>query len=300
MKHPNFFIVGAPKCGTTSLAFYLGDHPNCFMSNPKEPLFFSSDMQYPHPKTPHMEKYLEYFEGANESHLAVGEASTNYIFSPAALRNIYEFDPNAKIIAMLRNPVDMIYSYHLYRVNRCQETVLDFAKVWAMQETRKNGQKIPKDQPKPLWYYPMVGRLGDHVERIFNVFPREQVKIIFFDEFNKETQRVYKEVLDFLGLPQYEKAEFERYNAYAPLKWRQMQYVIDRIGPNFGPIVQGLKKMLGIKRLGFLNGLRRLNTASHEKEPLPPELRQQMNEEFRADVAKLSRILNRDLSHWQQ
>ena len=101
MRKPDFFIVGAPKCGTTALYEYLRPHPNVFMSTVKEPHFFAKDLgSYPHIKTD--EEYAALFAGANEQHLRVGEASVYYLRSAVAIPNIREFNPDARLIAMFR------------------------------------------------------------------------------------------------------------------------------------------------------------------------------------------------------
>lgn len=148
MKPPNFFIVGAPKCGTTTLWTYLYEHPNCYMTPTKEPNYFTTDLQ-PFYKIDSRDEYIKLFEGAGESHIAVGEASTAYLLSHEAMKNIYNFDPKAKIIVMLRNPVDLVYSYHLFRVFLGVERVRSFDRVWEIQEDRKNGKNIPPPANPP-------------------------------------------------------------------------------------------------------------------------------------------------------
>ena len=115
MPIPNFFIVGAPKCGTTALCEYLKYHPNVFMSTPKEPHYFAEDFErYRHVKTE--DKYLALFGDCNDRHLMIGEASVFYLRSTRAVSLIRDFNPDAKIIVMLRNPVDMVYSLSLIHI----------------------------------------------------------------------------------------------------------------------------------------------------------------------------------------
>ena len=115
MKKPNFFLIGGPKCGTTSLQEYLAQNPKIFMCTPKEPCYFDSDLPWPDsPKTER--EYMRLFENANDSHMAVGEASTNYLYSAVAVEKILRFNPCAKFIVMVRNPIDMAISLHSYSV----------------------------------------------------------------------------------------------------------------------------------------------------------------------------------------
>src|SRR6056297_911031 len=143
---PNFYIVGAPKSGTSALAFYLSEHPQVFFSRPKELFYWSDDHQ--HARDLHsvytLDDYLKFFQGANPTtHRAIGEGSVNYLQSHNAIENILKFNPEAKFIAMLRDPVDVAYGMHGELVRHYFEDVLDFEKAWALQSDRANGNRIP-------------------------------------------------------------------------------------------------------------------------------------------------------------
>ena len=120
---PNFFLAGAPKCGTTSLSEYLRAHPNVFMCCPKEPFYFDDDLTRIH-AVGSFDDYLALFRNCGEEHLAVGEASTCYLFSRNAMKRIHAFNDEAKIIVMFRNPADFLPSLHaelLFNFNEDQE-----------------------------------------------------------------------------------------------------------------------------------------------------------------------------------
>ena len=113
MRRPNFFIVGAPKCGTTALYEYLKTHPNIFLSTPKEPDFFCKDIPEHFENFPNtFEDYLSLFQSANDNHVAVGEATALYLYSRVAIKDIYQLYPDAKIIVLVRSPIDMAQSLH--------------------------------------------------------------------------------------------------------------------------------------------------------------------------------------------
>jgi hypothetical protein len=119
---PNFFIVGAPKCGTTALYEYLQPHPRIFLSRIKEPHYFARDLgSYPRIKT--AQEYAGIFAESTSEHLALGEASVYYLRSAVAIPLIREFNPAARLIAMFRNPVDMVYSLHSQLLYVSEETV---------------------------------------------------------------------------------------------------------------------------------------------------------------------------------
>ena len=124
MKKPNFFIIGAPKCGTTSMASWLSEHPSIYMSPVKEPHHYSGDFNYGDYRD--LNKYLSLFKEANESHIAVGEASAWYLNSKKAIFNIEAENPNAKYIVLLRNPVEMAPSLHQQLIFSGKEDIKNF------------------------------------------------------------------------------------------------------------------------------------------------------------------------------
>src|SRR3954468_1950993 len=111
MPSPSFFIVGAPKCGTTSLNDYLRQHPRIFIPERKELHYFGSDLTFLKTQRPTREEYLAHFAAAQPQQIA-GEASVWYLYSQLAAREIHDFCREAKFIIMLRNPVDMMHSLH--------------------------------------------------------------------------------------------------------------------------------------------------------------------------------------------
>ena len=132
MKEPNFFILGAPKCGTTALAQYLSDHPKVFMTDPKEPHHFNTDQNYGDFKD--AERYRKLFQDAGPEHQCVGEASVWYLYSKDAVANIEATIGAPRYIAMLRNPVEMAASLHEQLVYSGNENITSFEKAWAAQE----------------------------------------------------------------------------------------------------------------------------------------------------------------------
>lgn len=296
---PSFFIVGAPKCGTTALYEYLRPHPNIFMAEIKEPHFFARDLgTYPRIKT--LDDYQALFAGAGDEHLQVGEASVYYLRSTVAIPNIREFNPAARLIAMFRNPVDMVYSLHSQLLHVSEETVADFATAWRLQERRAKGLDVPPGIRSPLLVqYYQVGQFGTQTERLLACFPREQVKLILYDEFAASPQRVYDEVIGFLGVPHDGRSEFPRINENkgARLSWLRRFY---RKPPSaLREAVRGLKRTVGGETISAAKKrLVALNTVRERRPPLAPELRAELVAAFRDEVALLGRLMNRDLSHW--
>ncbi len=296
---PNFFIVGAPKCGTTALYEYLRPHPNIFMASHKEPHFFASDLgTYPFIKT--LEEYTRLFADAGEQHLRVGEASVYYLRSQTAIANIREYSPDARLIAMFRNPVEMLHSFHAQLLYVAEESEADFETAWRLQEQRRNGIGLPpRSRGSFLVQYAELARFGTQTERLLSVFPREQVKLILYDDFAASPQAVYDEVIAFLGIPHDGRREFPRINEgkRARLAWLRDFY--RKPPPPLRSAFRGLKRAVGGEGISTVaRKLVALNTVKERRAPLSPEFRAELVETFRDEVALLSRILGRDLSHW--
>jgi hypothetical protein len=138
---PNFFIIGAPKSGTTSLANYLSAHPEVHFSDPKEPKYFHSDFHPEHRYALDEGGYLGCFDPGEMSRCsAVGEGTVWYLYSEVAVSRILEFNPEARLIAMLRNPVDLAYSLHSQLLYGGHENLESFEEAWRAQEDRAQGR----------------------------------------------------------------------------------------------------------------------------------------------------------------
>ena len=295
MMTPNFFIVGAPKCGTTALVSYLQDHPNLFLSNPKEPCFFDKDLYRDIKMTP--EAYYSLFEKADEiAHKAVGESSVSYLFSQCAVAEILKFNPEARFIAMLRNPLELVPSWHSQKVFEGRENILDFAAAWRAEADRRNGKRpSPSGWEIKTLLYSQWGLLGDQVERLLSQVPRERVMLILFEDFTADTAKVYRQVLSFLGLPDDGRSHFPRVNEGKQVLSPRLQQSLAFVKLN----AEKVKNLLGITRAGgVVNALFAWNSRSASRKPLPEDLHREMSDFYRQDVQKLSSLLGRDLSHW--
>lgn len=295
MVKPNFFILGAPKCGTTALSRYLGRYPNVFISHPKEPMYFDSDLAKHVTLTE--EDYLALFRDADPSlHKAVGEGSTTYLFSERAVPEILKFRPDAKFIVMLRNPVDMVPALHSENFFRGAENLSDFEAAWRAEKERKKGRGLPHlcVEPRRFWYSEW-GMLGNQVERLFALVPKERVKVILFEDFAGQTEKIYGEVLGFLGVLPDQRQNFEKINVNKVVRWgwvhRWLAYI--------GTWIWMIKSKLGIKRgTDIVERMMLWNSRFERRKSIPPGLRSEMARFYREDVQKLSRLVGRDLSGW--
>jgi hypothetical protein len=297
---PNFFIIGAPKCGTTALSQYLSSHSKVFLSSIKEPHYFAKDfLQFRPYYVNTKEEYLDLFAQATKQHIAIGEASVWYMLSKVAVCNIHQFNPNAKIIIMLRNPIDMVYSLHSQFVFSLVEDEPDFEKAWFLQEARAAGINLPKnakkqDRSPELLQYGAVGKFGQQLEKVYSIFPKEQVKVILFDEFKEASAQVYRDVLTFLNVPCDGRKNFQPVNENKFHKLFWMAKLTQDTPESIMKIVQ----KLGFKNTGLLHFLNRLNIKKAKRKSLSDSFRSELGTYFSEDMRLLSQLINRDLDHW--
>ncbi len=297
IKKPNFFIIGAPKCGTTALSEYLRGHPDVFFSNPKEPDYFNTDYSKRKRKFLNEEEYLKGCFSGSLNYKAVGEGSLRYLHSKEAVSNILEFNSDAKFIVMLRDPVDMYLSLHRSQsLSGLWEDISCPEKAWRAQEERKEGKNVPRFCSDPnLLQYGEVCKTGEQLERLYNLVSKDKVLVIFFDDLKKDTRREYQRVLQFLNLPDDGHDDFSVINKRKETR----SHALNSIFRNCGILARGvgIKSSFGMRKL-----LKRINTkrGSNKKPQISSEFRKELAEYFNKDVDKLSNLTGRDLSHWLQ
>lgn len=306
MKRPNFFIVGAPKCGTTALFSYLGEHPEIYipdspdslesvMGGKKELHYFGSDLPF---NRPSLDKYLAYYtEAGEEKHL--GESSVFYLYSKNAAQEIHEFCPSARIIMMLRNPIDMMYSWYSQLLFWGDETLEDFEAALNAEPQRLMGQGIPpkSDHPAACYLYREIAKYSEQIERYLQVFDREQIHIIVFDDFKKDTKTTYQAVLKFLGnIDNDFEPDFKVVNSNKTTRNKAIQKFL-RHPPKFSRTL--IKAVVPpFLRKELRQKAQQYNTKVETRKEISEELRSRLSQEFKGEVEKLSQVLNRDLTYW--
>ena len=295
MKKPNFFILGAPKCGTTSLAMWLSEHPNIFMCPIKEPHYFNADGLQ---RIKTLEQYEGLFTDAKPEHVAVGKASTHYLYSKEAVPRILEYQPEAKFIVCIRNPIEMAPSLHAERVFNGVETVKDFEKAWKLQSQRKMGKCIPKTAKKDpeRLQYGAYCRLGEQLKGVYNFVSKEKVLVLVLDDIAKNPRQEYQKVLSFLGVPDDGKNEFPVYNPRKVLRSVFLAYMIKTLSN----VTSSIKQFIGFpKEFGIISRMRHyINKRTTKKEILSCEMKLDLCNYFRDDICLLEKLLNRDFSYW--
>lgn len=292
---PNFFIIGAPKCGTTALSNYLASHPNIFFSQVKEPHFFATDMKYRTVRR--VSDYMKLFENVNSNiHFAIGEGSTTYLFSKVAIENIMTFNPLAKIIVMIRNPVDMVVSLYFQHLGEDgYENLRSFEEAWQAEKRRKLGKDVPFTCPDPqLLFYSEWGKLGSQLQRLFNRVPKKQTLVILFDDFINDTKNIYCNAVSFLGL------QDDGRTTFPPIRERRVirNYIYHKLITFLMRVWMPARSTLtGGRGFGIYTRYFNWNSRS-TKTIISSDVKRELTNFYHDEILLLEEILHRDLSSW--
>jgi hypothetical protein len=297
---PDFVIIGAPKCGTTSLHATLQLHPKVFLSAIKEPHYFAFD----YPKRREVESLRDYdglFSKAKENQVR-GEASVYYLSSEEAVPAILGRRPDAKFIALVRNPVDLFVSFHNELLKGFDEDIQSPESAWRMQERRAQGFDVPKHciVPTTLQYRYMCN-LGRQLERVFRLVPESQRLVVLYDDLRRDTMSTMEKITTFLGVSSdgidviFESNKFGRYNnKLAPRLMRAgiENLAIRRIRAKVKPFLNqcGIRPMAWLMQVSLENA---------PKPVLTDAFREELTDTFSDDVRVLEQLLGRDLSNWR-
>jgi len=295
VKRPDTFIVGTFKAGTSTMWRELDQHPQIFMSEVKEPMYFGQDLSARYRRMT-TDEYLALFKDAREDQRA-GEASPWYLYSTSSAREIKEFSPEARIIIMLRNPVDVMYSQHSQLVFNLREDLTDFGEALAAEEDRAAGHRIPADalRPEALLYRRSV-RFPEQVARYLESFGREGVHFIVFDDLATGPAGVYRSTLEFLGVDSTFTIDHTVENANKAPRSKLLQRLMFAPPRPFRSMYGRLRGMPVMHRLR--DRIARSNVESVKRQAMEPELRRQLTEEFAPQVKELGDLIGRDLSAW--
>ncbi len=296
---PAFLILGAAKSGTSALHRYLLQHPQVFMPTPKELRFFAYEGGIPEFRGPGDREanqglpttwtaYLAFFRSAGNR--VCGEASPIYLYHPRAPERIHRYLPEARMIVILRHPVERAFSHYLHLVRSGRET-LSFREALEAEERRiREGWEWS-------WHYRRVGLYGEQLERYFALFPKEQFRIFLYEEFSRDPAHVLREILSFIGVdPEQIPSVLPRVNVSGIPRNRTVFQVWWGVYTRPNPLKTLAKRVLPARvraRIG-----EQVTRTLLRKPRIPPDLFRELLDFYREDIQKLSRLLGRDLSHW--
>lgn len=308
---PNFFLVGAPRCGTTSISKYLSWHPEVCFSRPKELHYFNRDWRLDAESLHHgyLDRYFPHFDPAR--HRAVGEGSVSYLYEPEAIRRILAIQPEARFLVTLRNPIDMIRSYHWRLLFLLEEDQPDFAIAWDLQDLRRRGERVPPLCRDPrLLQYREIASLGTHLAALFEVAGRERCRVVVADDLRCEPEAVYRELFRFLGISEDLEAVatasgqrgFPQGHRGKTYRWRWLHRILFKPPAILFPAAERreLSRSVRPSRVKQLHKrLVRFNRIKADPPPLSSELRARLGTELSEEIRLLEGLLGRDLGEWR-
>ena len=293
---PTFLVIGAAKSGTTALHHYLRQHPDIFMSHPKELKFFPWENWRPDYRGPgdgaglssiitSVEEYGACF-AAGAGYTARGESSPQYLYFPRAAERIRHHIPDAKLIAILRHPADRAYSHYLMLQREGRET-LTFRQALVAEEQRV------ADLWGHTWHYLRRGFYAAQLKPYFDLFEREQLRVYLHEDFLADPVGLTQDVFRFLKVDDTFTSDVSiRHNETRLPRHRALHEYLSHPLPAKALIMRLIPDTLS-RTIG--DRVRRLNQS---KAVLPRRLRRQLIGLYREDIIKLQDILRRDLSHW--
>lgn len=287
---PNFLVIGAAKSGTTSLHWYLTEHPAVFMTSVKDPAYFAYGVDaagrllWGNPDLhifpiKSLSEYERLFAEAGNA-AAVGEASTTYLECPQSATRIRDLIPGARILCSLRHPVERAYSdYLMYLRSRGRRfdpaRELTATSVWA----------------RPDSHWMRVGRYHEHLSRYYDAFPRDQICVLLFDDLNRNPQRFVRDTYQFLKVDPEFVPDIETPHAAGGIPASLMLESLFARGTR-----SAIKPWVPTRAA---NWLRKLRGRSMRQAPrLPADLKQELTGHFRDDITKTSELIGRSLQHW--
>jgi hypothetical protein len=299
---PNFFLIGAAKSGTSAIWHHLREHPRIYMSPRKQTRFFAFDVEDPdfrgpapiNPQRPYaitdLETYHALFDGV-EDEVAIGEASWTYLYAPEASRRIREYAPEAKLIAILRNPADRAYSHFRQNIQAGREPLTDFAQALEQEGARIRANWWPE------FHYVQMGFYSAQLARYYDAFDRDQIKIYLYEDLSENPYGLLRDAFEFLGVDEtFTPEAIIRSNPSGAPKSKSL-YSLFRRAELGMPVIERVisrEKLEPIVRLG-----RNLDNRNITHLHLTPEERTRVIDAyFREDVLRLQDLIQRDLGAW--
>lgn len=295
-RWPDFFIVGAPKCGTTSLYAVLKSHPAVFFPENKEPMFFNADLSHPHAVRSES-AYSGLFSGARPDQVC-GDASTLYLSSLVAPEAIRQRRPDAKIIILIRDPVEQMYSWYRHLKYWGYENAPSFADAIALQSERHEGHKLPIGNICDNWLqYEEMASFSRQIDRYRGTFPESQLGVWLLEDLKEVPNETLVDIASFLGLDSTLVSEHgvpEKNTNKAlrfPVLKRSLQVM--RAYPGLRAFLKATIPVNVRKKL--LLGVNKISTRKEKAPPMSPELRLTLRHRMMPEVRRLSEIVGQDL-----
>lgn len=315
-SQPFACVVGAPRCGTTTLSRLLQAHPQVGFSAVKEPHFFSM-VDLDEKNDDELRDFIvghylaRYFPEVDPSAKLIAEGSVSYLYAPERMRAILRLWPEAKFIIAARDPLQLIPSFHQRLLYQGDEVEKDLERAWRLIEERRSGRNVPRSclDARQL-FYDEAARFGEHVGRFFEIVGRERCHVVLFDDLQADPQKVHDDLIAFLGLEPAPMPEERPHRSARGFKIGWLQRLLKRppvarsvlAGQQFRKRVtdapQREPSWLSRKVMDTRLALLRWNRAPAPRTRMSPALANEIRETLREDTLAFARLIGRDLSHW--
>ena len=283
----NFFIVGAPKCGTTAWYEYLRSHPDVYFPEMKEPCFFATD--FPSLRQVGSERDYDRLFIDGGSARIIGDASADYLFSTAAAEGIARYNPDARILILLRDQEEFLPSIHNQHLLGFWEEIEDFERAWSLSE--RGRAPAACTEPRMLDYRAM-GRFDEQVARYLDAFPREQVLVLRFRDWTADPRAAYLRILEFLALPDDGRSDFPQINQGTSYRSRGLVRFFVHPPNWIRTVLRPAKRLLALESGALVGKATGLLSRPGYKKQISPSLRQEVRRYYAEDNARLEARLN--------
>jgi hypothetical protein len=308
------FVVGAPRCGTTTLSRFLRGHPAIRFPAVKEPHFFaqhdlrglSDDALRRRVEAEYLNRFFQNGEGRRVG----ADCSVTYLYTPELLEPVLRIWPESRFVIALRDPLTMLPSLHQRLLFMGDEMLTSFAKAWAAVPDRAAGRRIPRGCVEPRWLrYDEAARFGTYVERLFKVVGKERCLPVIFDDLAADPGGEYRNLMDFCGLEPVPGAEVTAHRSGKAVRIQWLQRLLKRPP---AALAKQLAKDRYLSRardedagelnpgkiLSLRKRLLQWNRIDASAPPLSAKLQLELRAHYKPEIDRLSRLIGRDLGHW--
>lgn len=289
---PHFLIVGAPKCGTTALHYYLSQHPEVNMS-PKEIHYFGNDLGYK-VERPTLDYYQSFFkeQGIN------GDGSVWYLYSDTIFKELKALNITPKIIVMLRNPTEVCYAMHSQNIIDANEDIYEFESALGLEESRKNGNNIPiNTDPNRALFYKEMGRFLPRIRFFQENIKASDLFIGLQEDLKSNTVQFLIEIEKFLQLTPFEKYDLSRVNSNKVVANNSLHNTIKHPG---SLKIKLFRTVLPYKplRKWLVEKVYNQNIKEEKRIPIKSNTKNILDQYFKNENIELSKIITSDISSW--
>ena len=297
MTLPNFLIIGAARSGTSALAEFLRQHPEIFFCEPKEPHFFSFENQVVNFKgtgddimmnqraITSLDKFTRLFEKAQAKAIGEGSVSSLY-YHDRSIPSIQRHVPDARMILLLRNPIDRAYSSYLYMRARGHEKHESFLAALDDEASRI------RENWHHIWHYTQMGFYSKQIQAFIDAFGRDKIKIYLHEDLKKSPEAMFRDLFGFLGVD----------TSFSP----KTDIEINRSGEPKSKLLHSLIR--GVVKRPWMRSMVRAMVPRHlrmrvqsgnlARNEMSEEARVRLSNQFRDEIHDLSKVLQRDVTPW--